>query len=344
MLIDGFDTDERVFVIAEIGNNHEGSFELAKKMIDQAAQAGVDAVKFQTIVPDRLISAGDEQRIKTLARFQFSYEQFGKLAAIAHGAGVRFLSTPFDIESVAALEPLVPAFKIASGDNDFVPLLRAVAQTGKPILLSCGMTDLEGVRAATTTIGEVWREIGCEQACALLHCVASYPVPAEQVNLRAIRVLAEAFGCTVGYSDHTLGIEAAVLSVAAGARIVEKHFTVDKNYSSFRDHQLSADPSDMAELVRRVREAEVLLGEAAKALQPCEEGSATALRRSIAAKRDLPAGTALTWDDITWLRPAGGIRPGDEDAVIGRTLRRAVSKGEAIPVEALDPMGAGTRD
>ncbi len=336
MLIDGFDPDERAFVIAEIGNNHEGSFELAAKMIGLAAQAGVDAVKFQTIVPDRLISAGDEQRIQQLSRFQFSYKQFGELAGVARDAGVRFLSTPFDLESVAALEPLVPAFKIASGDNDFVPLLQAVARTGKPILLSCGMTDLDGIRAARSTIDAVWHEIGCEQECALLHCVGSYPVAPEQVNLRAIGVLAETFACPVGYSDHTLGIEAAVLSVATGARIVEKHFTLDKNYSAFRDHQLSADPGEMAELVRRVREAEALLGASEKALQPCEEGAATALRRSVAARRDLAAGTVLDWDDITWLRPAGGIRPGDEGDVIGRTLRRGVRKGEPIPAEGLE--------
>ncbi|MBN1343218.1 MAG: N-acetylneuraminate synthase family protein [Phycisphaerae bacterium] len=335
MLIDGFDTDRRVLIIAEIGNNHEGSYDLAARMIDLAAGAGADAVKFQTIVPDRLISAGDEQRIRQLGRFQLSYDQFARLAEVARDAGVRFLSTPFDLESVEALTPIVPAFKIASGDNDFVPLLQAVARTAKPILLSCGMMELHEVRDARLVVEDTWRDAGIEQDIALLHCVASYPAPAEQVNLAAIRRLRDAFSCTVGYSDHTLGIDAAALSVAVGARIVEKHFTLDKNHSDFRDHQLSADPAEMAELVRRIRQAEVLIGTDTKARQPCEEPSATALRRSIAAKHDLAPGIPLVWDDITWLRPAGGIAPGAESTVLGRTLKRPLRKGEPITADAL---------
>ncbi len=335
MLIGDFDTDTRVFVIAEIGNNHEGSYDLAVRMIELAAEAGVDAVKFQTIVPEKLISAGDEQRIRQLGRFQLSYEEFASLADLARNAGVRFLSTPFDLDSVDAIEPLVPAFKVASGDNDFVPLLRAIAATAKPVLLSCGMADLRRVRDAKTVITDTWREQGVEGELALLHCVGGYPVPPEQVNLSAIRRLGEAFPCTVGYSDHTLGIEAAVLSVAVGARIVEKHFTLDKNHSDFRDHQLSADPSEMTALVRRIREAETLLGSAEKTCQPCEANAATALRRSIAAGRDLKADTAIGWDDITWLRPAGGLAPGSEDAVVGRTLKRDLKKGEIITADLL---------
>lgn len=331
MRIGTHNLDERVFVVAEIGNNHEGDFSRAEEMIACAAAAGADAVKFQTIVPDRLVSAVETARIEQLTRYRFSYDQFARLAAAAGRAGVAFLSTPFDLDSVEALDPLVPAFKIASGDNDFPALLTAVARTGKPVLLSTGLLDLAGVRHAADHITGHWRGRGCPGELALLHCVAAYPTPAEDANLGALRTMA-ALGYTVGYSDHTLGIDAAVLSVALGARVIEKHFTLDKARSTFRDHALSADPVDLAELVRRVREAETLLGDGIKRVARSEQANATAARRAIAAARDLPAGHTLTADDLTWVRPRRGLEPGREAELIGRRLAGAVVRGEALTV------------
>ncbi|MCK4304166.1 MAG: N-acetylneuraminate synthase family protein, partial [Candidatus Eisenbacteria sp.] len=259
MRIGNHDTDQRVLIIAEIGNNHEGQYGLAEEMIERAARAGADAVKFQTIVPERLVSPRQAERIAQLKRFQLSDEDFTGLSQVARRAGVLFISTPFDLGSVATLEPLVAAYKVSSGDNNFIPLLDRICRTGKPILLSAGLTDWVEIKRSCGHIRDQWRTRGIDPGLGVLHCVSAYPVPPAEANLAVIGRLRE-LGVTTGYSDHTLGIEAAVLSVAAGARIVEEHFTVDKNYSSFHDHQLSADPADMQELVRRVREVETFLG------------------------------------------------------------------------------------
>lgn len=333
MNIGGIDTDRRVLVIAEIGNNHEGSYALAEELIGLAARAGADAVKFQTIVPERLVSPLQTERILQLRRFQLTPEQFEKLAEVARQVGVLFLSTPFDIDSVAFLAPLVPAFKIASGDNNFFPLLEVVGQTGKPVLVSSGLAGPEGIVATRDFLRGLWSREGIvEPGLAVLHCVTSYPTPPEEANLLAIRDL-QSLGVTVGYSDHTLGIEAAVLAVALGARVIEKHFTIDKSHSEFRDHQLSADPADLARLVERVREAEVLLGDGGRGTRVCEEPALTGARRSIVARRDLSQGRVLAWEDLDWLRPGDGLPPGQEEEILGRPLARDVARGEMIRAE-----------
>ncbi len=336
MLIDGFDTDWRVLVVAEIGNNHEGDAAVAADLVRKAADAGVDAVKFQTFKTEQYVRPSDRDRVAMLKRFELSEADFTGLADLARELGLLFISTPFDLDSAAFLGGIAAAVKIASGDNNFMPLIDVVAKAGKPVLLSCGIAGMTQLRCTHAAIRRTWEQQGIDPQLAVLHCVSAYPVPPEQANLLAIRQLKRAFGCTVGYSDHALGIEAAALSVGLGARIVEKHFTLDKNYSDFRDHQLSADPVEMAELVSRIRAAETLLGDGRKVQQPCEEPAATALRRSIVAARDLPAGTCLGWRDLTWLRPGGGIEPGQQWTVLGRTLGRAVTCGEPITLDALE--------
>lgn len=329
MRIGPIDLTKRVCIVAEIGNNHEGNVDLAVRMIRLAAEAGVDAVKFQTIVPERLVSHSQPERLARLRHFALSREDFTALKQVADAEGVLFLSTPFDPESARFLELLVPAFKIASGDNDFYPLLDLVAATGKPVLLSTGLAGLNEVKAAVSRIGRALGRQATAEDVAVLHCVAGYPVPAAEANLRGITALG-ALNLTVGYSDHTVGIEAAVLSVALGARIVEKHFTVDKAYSDFRDHQLAADPDDMAALVARVRQAEAMLGPGGKRLMDCEAACVLEARRSARAGRDIPAGTVLAAEDINWLRPGGDIGPSSVDEVAGRRLRRRLNRGEAI--------------
>jgi sialic acid synthase SpsE len=335
MQIGRVDLAREVLVVAEIGNNHEGDFGRAEEMIARAAASGAQAVKFQTIVPERLVSPQQSARIEQLRRYAFSYEQFARLAETARHAGVMFLSTPFDIESVGHLDPLVPAFKIASGDNDFVALLERVARTAKPVILSTGMASVADVHRAWRTIETVWRERGVAPGIVPLHCVSAYPVPDEASNLLAIRTLARETGLTVGYSDHTLGIEAAVLAVALGARVIEKHFTLSKTQSEFRDHQLSADPAELTELVRRVKAVLAMLGDGVKAMQPVEEPVAKAARRSVVARRDLPAGHVVSMGDLDWLRPGGGLRPGQEGEVLGRQLRRALAAGEMVTPDSV---------
>lgn len=335
MRIGRHDLDQHVLIVAEAGNTHEGSFTRAEEMIGRAAAAGADAIKFQTIVPDKLVAANESERLAQLNRFRFDYEQFAALAAIADKAGITFLSTPFDLDSVAALEPLVPAYKVASGDNDFFPLLERVALTGKPILLSTGMLDLAGVERAKNTIETVWRRHRANPGLVLLHCVAAYPVPAAEANLGAIRELA-GLGSAVGYSDHTIGLDASPLAVALGARVIEKHFTLDKNLSTYRDHKLSADPADFAELVRRIRAVEQMLGSGEKRVMAVEEGGLRNARRAIMAARDLPMGTLLSKSDLTFLRPRVGLAPELEATLIGRRLSVAIGHGEPILPEYLD--------
>ena len=329
MKIGPHDLDHEVLVVAEIGNNHEGSYERAERMIARAAEAGAGAVKFQVIVPDRLVSISQTERIRQLSRFQLSFAQFERLAEVAWRHNVLFLATPFDLESVRFLTPLVAAFKIASGDNNFFPLLETVARTGKRVILSTGLLGLDEVRHTKEYIEGIWRTEGIAAELAVLHCVVNYPTAAADAHLLAIRSL-QTLGITVGYSDHTLGIEAAVLAVALGARIIEKHFTLDKNQSDFRDHQLSADPGELAQLVQRVKQAEVLLGSGEKRCQPSEEEVVPRVRRSIVAGRDLEAGSVLRWDDLGWVRPGGGLAPGQEGRVLNRALLRSLRKGEMI--------------
>jgi N,N'-diacetyllegionaminate synthase len=331
MKIGPIDLRERVFVVAEIGNNHEGSYALAEDMIRLAADAGVDAVKFQTFVPEHYVSHDQMERRERLKKFSLSLEQFKSLATFANGRGVQFFSTPFDLGSADALATFCPAVKISSGDNNFFPLIERVASFRLPIILSTGLADLSDVDEARKRVMRVWSAQNHTGHLALLHCVSSYPTPPEAANLAAIRTLSDQFkDCTVGYSDHTLGIDAAVLSVGLGARLIEKHFTLRKDFSDFRDHQLSADPAEMADLVHQVRLAEKLLGDGRKQLAVVEEPIRDAIRRSIAASRHLQAGTTLGWDDLTWVRPGGGLSPGEEAEAIGRKLVHDVVPGQIL--------------
>jgi sialic acid synthase SpsE len=327
MKIGTHDTDQKVLIVAEIGNNHEGNFEVAEQLVRKAAECGADAVKFQTFRTEHYVSRSDAARFARLKSFELSRPQFEHLARLARSLGLLFLSTPFDLESAEFLEKIVDGLKVASGDNNFYPLLERVAQTKKPMIVSTGLSDEAQVGR---TLDCVRRHRPAMENFALLHCVAAYPVPEDQASLRSIPHLASRFGVSVGYSDHTLGIEAAVLAVGLGARILEKHFTLDKNYSAFRDHQISADPAELQELTARVKKASLLLGTAGKTVQPAEAGGLPAIRRSIVAGRDLPAGHRLEMSDLTWIRPSGGLPPGDEAQLVGRRLRRPVGFGEFV--------------
>ncbi|MBM3545110.1 MAG: hypothetical protein FJX44_11550 [Alphaproteobacteria bacterium] len=332
MQIGPLDTSKDIVVIAEIGNNHEGDAKLAEEMVIQAAAAGAHAVKFQSIDPRLLIAPDQPERIAQLDRFKLSQESMSRLAAVAHAEGLEFLSTPFYLDAVNELDPLVPAFKIASGDNDFIPLLEKIARTGKPIIMSCGMVDLETIACSGRYIRNVWQEIQKPSEIALLHCVSSYPTPIEEANLRAIQTLAP-LADVVGYSDHTLGIEAAVAAAAVGARIIEKHFTLDKNQSDFRDHQLSADPTELKTLCEQVKRVNVMLGDGKKSQMPCEVSITPVIRRSIAAAHNLSKGATVQWEDLGWLRPGDGLPPGQEARLLGRTLLRNVAAGQRIMPE-----------
>jgi sialic acid synthase SpsE len=333
--IGGWTAGGGVLIVAEIGNNHEGRFDVAERLVNEAAACGVDAVKFQTFQTEHYVSRSDQARFARLKSFELGPEVMAKLAELARSLGLVFLSTPFDLESARRLEPLVDAYKVASGDLLFYPLLAEVARTGRPVVLSSGGSDVSRTAAAVAFLRDQWRGLKVDPGVAVLHCVSCYPVPPEQANLRAIQSLAAQLQLPVGYSDHTVGIDAALTAVALGASIVEKHFTLDRQFSDFRDHQLSADPADMRELVRRCRLVEAMLGDRDKRLQACEEPGIKGMRRSIVAASDLPSGHRLELTDLTWVRPAGGLPPGEEHRLIGKVLARSVTAGDRLNVDDL---------
>jgi sialic acid synthase SpsE len=330
--IGSLDTARRVVVVAEIGNNHEGDIAVAREMLEAAAASGADAVKFQTFATEHFVSRLQPERFARLEGFRLTPEDFAGLAELARARGVAFISTPLDLGSVDVLAPLVDALKVASGDNTFGPLLRAVARTGLPVILSAGLAVPAEIEAAVATVRATWAECGVDGAgrLAVLHCVSSYPVAPAEANLRAIEALRALLDCEIGYSDHTTGLDAALLAVALGARLVEKHFTLDKAFSDFRDHQLSATPAELEQLVARIREAESMLGRPAKDIQPSEQEGRILYRRSAAAAADLRKGHVLAPADVTWLRPGGGLAPDEEQRLLGRALARDIAAGEQL--------------
>lgn len=330
MMIGSHNTDNGVLIVAEIGNNHEGDIAVARNLVEQAAACGAGAVKVQAFHTERFVRRSDAARFKRMKSFELTPDQFADLAELARSKGLLFIATPLDLESARMLNDLVDAYKIASGDITFFPLIDTVCQTGKPMIISTGASDLAQVEGTVGFIRDHWERRGIGQQVAVLHCVSSYPAPEDQVHLSVLRVLAQRFGGPVGYSDHTIGIDACVAAVAGGAQIIEKHFTLDKHTSDFRDHQLSADPEEMKRLTEQVARIVRLVGRPVKRIQECEAPTAREIRRSIAAALDLPMGHELAWEDLTWLRPGSGIPPGEESKLLGRTLNRNLSDGEHI--------------
>lgn len=337
MIIGNKNSDNDVLVIAEIGNNHEGKMDIATRLVKEAADCGLDGVKFQTYKTELFVNPSDTERYQRLKSFELSYSQFTELSELARSLGLLFISTPLDLESARFLNSIVDAYKIASGDNDFFPLIDEIVRTGKPVILSTGASQPDQIKRTVSYISESCQKNQKPCHLALLHCVSCYPVPDEQANLQSIRFMSDNYErCTIGYSDHTIGIDAAVASVAAGARIVEKHFTLDKNFSAFRDHQLSADPLDMREMIRKIRKISRMTGTCTKTIQPCEMKMAVLIRRSIAVKNNLKTGHCIDWEDMMWIRPASGMRPGDEQAILGKRLKHDMKKGEFFSPEDLE--------
>lgn len=327
---------QRTWIVAEIGVNHEGDAAMAADLIDMAASAGADAVKFQTFQIEHYISTVQPDRRARTARFQLSQGEFRRLRDLAGNKGITFFSTPFDTRDVDFLDGLVPIFKVSSGDLTHLNLVRHVATKGKPVILSTGLGTPAEIAAAVAAVEEGQPGAGERGNLMLMHCVAAYPAPAGEANLRNIGWMAEEFGLPVGYSDHTLGTEACVLAVAAGAMALEKHFTYRKEDQAFHDHAISADPTDMGALVSAVRSAETYLGSQTRSRGVAEERNLVNMRRSLGAATNIPAGEPIREEWITYLRPAQGIGPEHFSRIIGRRLTRAVAAGDLIHPEDLD--------
>ena len=335
-----------VFIIAEAGVNHNGDAERALAMVEEARSAGADAVKFQTFSAEKLTSRSadkaDYQKRQTGAGSQFDMLKALEMSASLHerliarcrDIGIEFMSTPFDED---ALDFLVASgmrrIKCPSGEITNHPLLRRMASTGLPMIVSTGMANLEEVLEAVEVVREARLGAGhdgpLEQFLTVLHCTSSYPAQPGDVNLLALRTLANATGMPVGYSDHTLGLAVSTAAVALGAVVIEKHFTLDRSLPG-PDHQASLSTVELSDLIRQIRDVEVALGSGVKAPTEDEKRVRALARRSVMAARDLEAGDILTAADLVLLRPASGIPPKDYDLIPGRKLRAAVQAGDPI--------------
>jgi N-acetylneuraminate synthase len=331
------------FVIAEAGVNHNGDAELARGLVDAAAAAGADAVKFQTFMADQLASPAapkaayqlettsrDESQLEMLRRLELAPALHRELRARCADRGIQFLSTPFDEGSVDLLMDVgVPAFKVSSGDLTNEPLLARIARTGLPIILSTGMATMEEVEAAVRTL----RDHGGERI-ALLHCVSRYPAAPSEVNLAAMATMREALGLPVGYSDHTEGTDVAIAAVALGACILEKHFTLDRSLPG-PDHRMSLEPGELVALVLAVRRVEAARGHGRKEPAPSEAEVAAVARKSVVAAVDIPSGARLSASVLRVMRPGTGLPPSMWDQIVGRRTRERIPAGTPLVAEML---------
>jgi N-acetylneuraminate synthase/N,N'-diacetyllegionaminate synthase len=312
-----------IYFIAEIGGNHEGNFNRAQRQLDLAIEAGVDAVKFQIYRGDRLVSpVENESRNNRFRDFELTKDEFEKLATKANEHDIDFLASVWDKKSLEWVNPMVPFHKIGSGDLTAFPLIRQMAETGKPILLSTGLSTLEEVRRTVDFIKKIDSSYITENKLVLLQCNSMYPTPDRDAHIRAMHALEEACELPVGYSDHTFGTEAAYLATLAGACVLELHFTDKREDQDFRDHHISVKQDEVPKLMERIRRAETLLGEDKKQVTPSEKesGHVTSFRRAVYATEKLSVGDKITHENSTVLRPEHGIPAWRYDDVLGRQI------------------------
>lgn len=311
------------YIIAEIGINHNKDVEIAKRCIDKAKEIGADAVKFQSFIPEKLYSPiSCPEGIELLNMFRLTEEMHKDLFSYCQKRDIPFISTPFESDSAKLLNDLgIPAFKIASGEVNYYDFIKEVASYQKPIILSTGAACLGEVEKAHNTILETGNT-----DIVLLHCVSAYPAIPAMINLKAIKTLKKAFpDSIIGFSDHSAGVEAAIMAVSFGAKVIEKHFTLDKTMEG-PDHQISADVEEFQQLIKSVRKAELMMGNGIKKRQD-GEGRFT---RSLASTRAIPHGHTIQSTDIVALRPGGGIDPEYKRLFVGKTATRGIQKGELL--------------
>lgn len=326
-----------VYIIAEAGVNHNGNIELAKRLIDSAKESGADCVKFQTFKSENLVSytaqkaeyqiktTGDTSQQDMLKELELSYDEFLELKSYCDKVGICFLSTPFDFESIDFLKTIdMPFWKIPSGEVTNFPYLKALAKTGRPIIMSTGMCEMNEIEMAV----HVLQKNGAGDI-KLLHCNTEYPTPFEDVNLRAMVEMQKKFNIEVGYSDHTEGIEVAIAAVALGATVIEKHFTLSREMEG-PDHKASIEPDELAAMVSDIRNIEKAIGDGKKKVSSSEKKNKIVVRKSIVAGRKIQKGEILTEENITVKRPGNGISPIYWNEVLGNKAVRDFEKDELI--------------
>lgn len=329
---------EHVTIIAEVGVNHNGSMDIAKRMIAIAADSGADYIKFQTFKPELLASrfaekakyqkettGTEESQLLMLKKLALEESDYTELAEYANERGIGFISTPFDIDSIHFLEKIKMDFwKLPSGEITNYPYLVEIAKTGKPVVMSTGMSNMNEISEAI----DVLKKNGSGEI-ALLHCNTQYPTPFENVNLKAMNTLRESFECEVGYSDHTLGIEVPIAAVAMGATIIEKHFTIDRNMDG-PDHKASLEPRELKQMIDSIRNIEKAMGDGIKKASASELQNRNIARKSIVALRDIKRGEVFTTENITTKRPGNGISPMMWNVVLGKRAVRNFGEDELI--------------
>ena len=316
-----------VYIIAEAGVNHNGNLDLALKLCDAANEAGVDAVKFQTWKTENIVTVQarqaayqtentgvEESQFEMLKKLELSYDHFRYIQDYCKKIGIDFLSTPDEEESLAFLVSRgLPLIMVGSGEVTNIPYLRKIGAQKKPVILSTGMSNLAQVATAYDTLLAAGAP-----SVALLHCTTNYPCPVDEVNLKAMCTLRDAFKCQVGYSDHTMGLEVPVAAVALGAEIIEKHFTLDRTMEG-PDHKASLEPAELKQMVQQIRNIEQALGDGIKRPNDSEAGNAKVVQKSILAKRPIKKGEVLTEDMLVAKRAGAGISSVYWDVVVGTT-------------------------
>ncbi|MHA0856215.1 N-acetylneuraminate synthase [Paenibacillus sp. CMAA1364] len=324
-----------VYIIAEIGVNHNGSLDLATQCIDQAVLAGADAVKFQTFKSENLVSkhakkaayqtentGTTESQLEMLKKLELQFDDFIYLKSYCEHKGIDFLSTPFDEESAEFLDSIdIDAFKIGSGDMNNIPFLHKIDEYGRPVILSTGMSNIEEISESI--------HVFKKSKVILLHCTSDYPAPLEDVNLLAMKTMSNTFNTITGYSDHTAGIEVAIAATALGAQMIEKHFTLDRTLPG-PDHKASLEPVDFTKMVTAIRNVEQALGDGIKRCMPSEENTKEVARKSIVMATNKKAGQRLTVADLSVKRPGTGIEPKFLYDVIGKSLLKDLQQDEMI--------------
>ena len=329
-----------VFIIAEAGVNHNGNVELAKKLIDVASEAGVDAVKFQTFQAEKLMSKNaqkaeyqkkntdvQESQFAMIKKLELDLEMHKKLMAYCQEKKIMFLSTPFDLESITMLDDLgLQIFKIPSGEITNLPYLRAIGALKKEVILSTGMSTMDEVGVALRVLVDAGT---LQKNITILHANTMYPTPMQDVNLRAMPNIGKTFDIAYGYSDHTLGIEVDIAAVAMGASVIEKHFTLDKRMQG-PDHKASLEPDELHAMVQSIRNIEIALGSKIKQPSPSEIPNIEVSRKSIVALQPIKKGEILTEYNLTVKRPAGGISPMQWDELMGEIAQKDYEVDEFI--------------
>lgn len=333
---------QHTLIIAEAGVNHNGSLDTAKKLIDVAADAGADFVKFQTFSASRLAAAGlnkasyqkegsdaTESQRQMLSRLELSVDDHKLLIKYCHDRGIRFFSTGFDEESVDMLIGLgINIVKIPSGEITNLPYLRHIGRLKKEVILSTGMACMGEIESAIQALEDNGTS---RSSIIVLHCNTGYPTPMEDVNLRAMQTISQAFGVKVGYSDHTQGTEVGIAAVALGARVIEKHFTLDRGMPG-PDHRASLEPAELAHMITAIRNVEVALGSSIKRTTPSEEANKSVARKSVVAACSINAGEVLTEENLTVKRAGIGISPMRWDEIVGRVAIRNFNTDELIEI------------